>query len=40
MAAGLGALREVRPAFDALYVVLDEGQRKTLDDMLAHRAGS
>jgi hypothetical protein len=39
MAAGLEALREARPAFDALYAVLHEGQRKTLDDMLAHRAG-
>ena len=37
---GLDALREVRPAFDTLYAVLDDGQRKTLDDMLTHRAGS
>jgi len=40
MEAGLAALREIRPAFDALYAVLDDAQRKTLDGAFAHRAGS
>jgi hypothetical protein len=37
VAGGLDALRAVRPAFDALYGVLDDGQRRTLDRMLADR---
>lgn len=40
MAAGLEALRGVRPAFDALYAVLDERQRATLDALFAHEARS
>jgi hypothetical protein len=40
MTAALAALREVRPAFDALYAVLDEDQRETLDDLFTHRASS
>ena len=37
MAAGLDALRRVQPAFHALYAALDDSQRKTLDDLAAHR---
>lgn len=37
MVTGLGALRDARPAFDALYAVLDDGQRRKLDTMLDHR---
>ena len=37
MSAGTEALRQVRPAFDALYATLDDGQKATLDDALAHR---
>lgn len=40
MAAGLAALREVRPSFDALYAVLDKEQRETLDNLFAHESRS
>jgi hypothetical protein len=39
MAAGLEALRTVRPSFDALYAVLDERQREVLNE-LWHRRGA
>lgn len=34
--AGLAALRDIRPSFDALYGVLDADQRRILDAMLDH----
>ncbi len=34
---GLDLLREVRPAIDELYTVLNERQRRTLDDLLTRR---
>ncbi len=40
LAAGLAALREVRPPFDALYEVLDQEQRKTLDTLFANQSPS
>lgn len=36
LASGLGALREARPAFDALYDVLGAAQRRKLDDLVEH----
>ncbi len=39
LSSGLAALRAVRPSFDALYAVLDDGQREALDDLLAHGSG-
>ena len=35
--ATAAAIGEVRPAFDALYAVLDDGQRSMLDGMITHR---
>jgi hypothetical protein len=37
MAAGLEALREVRPAFDGFYAALDADQQAALDRMAMHR---
>ena len=37
MAAGTAALSRVRPAFDAFYATLDDGQKATLEDAVAHR---
>jgi hypothetical protein len=37
MAAGLKALKRVRPAFDALYAGLDGEQRETLDSLFSRR---
>ena len=34
---GLEVLREVRPAFDALYAVLDEEQKEALDGLINRR---
>lgn len=31
---GLAALQKLRPALDAFYATLDDGQRKALDDMM------
>lgn len=36
MAAGVEALRAVRPAFEAFYDTLDDGQRRQLDTVLDH----
>ena len=33
---GRAALRKIRPALDAFYATLDDGQRKALDDMMGH----
>lgn len=38
LAAGLEALRTIRPAFDMLYAMLDARQREVLDEVLAHGA--
>ena len=35
LAAGTEAVRDFRPAFDALYAALDADQRASLDDLLA-----
>ncbi len=40
MAAGLEALRAVRPAFEAFYDTLDDGQRQQLETVLNHRGAS
>jgi hypothetical protein len=37
LAAGLAALRSIRPAFDAFYDTLTPAQRKSLDAFAAHR---
>ena len=37
MAVGTDAIREMRPAFDALYAQLDDRQRARIDDLLARR---
>lgn len=37
MATGLGAMRDVRPAFEAFYETLNEKQQKALDDLAEHR---
>lgn len=34
--AGLAAVREIRPAFDAFHATLDEAQRAALDRLLRH----
>lgn len=36
MTAGADALRQLRPAFEAFYATLDDRQKATLDDALAH----
>lgn len=35
MAAGLGVVQEVRPAFDGFYAVLTDKQRKALDGLIS-----
>jgi hypothetical protein len=37
MVRGLEAVREIRPAFDALYTLLGDEQKKTLDTLFARR---
>ncbi|HVO14587.1 MAG TPA: Spy/CpxP family protein refolding chaperone [Alphaproteobacteria bacterium] len=37
MSAGSQALTRVRPAFEAFYATLDDGQKATLEEVLAHR---
>ncbi len=37
MAAGLSAMRDVRPAFEAFYQTLNEEQQKALDELTEHR---
>jgi hypothetical protein len=37
LAAGLDAVREVRPAFDGFYAALDSDQQAALDRMAMHR---
>ena len=37
MVAGVVALRQVRPAFDAFYAALADGQRAALDGLMSHR---
>lgn len=37
MEAGLGMVRQVRPAFHALYQTLDDSQRQVVDAFAAHR---
>jgi hypothetical protein len=38
MEAGLGMVRQVRPAFHALYQTLDDSQRQVVDAFAAHRS--
>ena len=35
LAAGTEAVRDIRPAFEALYAALDADQRASLDNLLA-----
>ncbi len=37
--AGLEAIRDVRPAFNALYAVLDDEQRATINEHMARHGG-
>lgn len=39
METGLVALRQVRPAFDNFYAVLDDEQKQAIDKLAAHRRG-
>ena len=36
MAAGLDTVRDIRPALDDLYAVLNDDQREKLDRLIAH----
>ena len=39
MAAGVDAVREVRPALDAFYGALSNAQRETFDELMSRRHG-
>ncbi|MSP81412.1 MAG: hypothetical protein EXQ94_00390 [Alphaproteobacteria bacterium] len=39
LVTGLAVLRDLRPALDAFYAVLDDGQRQQFDALAEHRRG-